>query len=193
MTKRFTDWLLAFMLLLPMQGWAEVVDDWGTVATPLTSEASFSFEQYDLTGNFTHEYSFSLEGETGATYEVTFDFDTCKNGCGNPDLSFGIYDANGGLISSSSGTLVLSPGNYVFQVKADGMGSGNTLDYWGSVTFSATAQTSESMVAPVPEPTSIVLTGAGLAIIGWSAHRRRRCRDPQPCGDPPHTLATGVA
>lgn len=176
MTVRYTTWLLVLTLFVPALGVAEEVADWGAVVTPLSSEATFSFAQYDVTDNFTHDYAFSLEGEAGATYEVTFLFDICRNGCGNPDLSYGIYEANGNLLTGDSSTLVLSPGDYVFQVKGDGMGSGNSVDYWGEVTFTATAVSAEGVVAPVPEPASVVLTGAGLAVVGWAAYRRRSRR-----------------
>ena len=158
-------------LILATLARAEVVADWGTVVTPLTTEATFSFEQYDITKNFTHQYGFSLEGEAGATYQVTFTFDACKKGCGNPDLSYGIYNANGGLIADASGTVTLSAGNYVFQVKGTGRGSGNSLDYMGSVTFSATA-----MVSPVPEPSTLLLTLPGLALVHVMIRRRRQAQ-----------------
>lgn len=156
---------------------ADIVADWGTVATPITSETSFSFAQYNISNNFTDQYAFSLEGASGATYSVTFQFDACNNGCGNPDLSYGIYDSNGGLVASASGTVTLSAGNYVFQVKGDGMGSGNSVDYWGSVSFSAVAT---SMVSPAPEPSSLVLTLFGMGGLGWAARRRRLGADPAP-------------
>lgn len=164
---------LAIGISLPSLGAAEVVADWGTVATPLASETTFSFAQYDITNNFTDQYAFSLEGDAGATYSVTFNFDTCKNGCGNPDLSYGIYDANGGLIADASGTVTLTSGNYVFQVKGDGMGSGNNLDYWGSITFTATA-VATTLVSPVPEPIQFMYLLPGLALVRWVSHRRRQ-------------------
>jgi hypothetical protein len=176
MTARFLSWLVAASILLPSIGFTEVIEDWGTVVTPIENEASFSFAQYDLEGNFTHDYLFSLEGEAGATYEVTFQFDACTNGCGNPELSYGIYDANGGLYSTTAGTVVLSAGSYAFQVSATGMGAGNNVDYWGDLTFSATLISADGIVAPVPEPTTLVLSGAGAGIVAWAAYRRRRTR-----------------
>lgn len=161
---------LVLNLALSAPAAADIVADWGAVATPITSEASFSFAQYNITNNFTDQYSFSLEGASGAAYSVTFAFDVCRNGCGSPDLSYGIYDSNGGLIASTSGTVTLSAGNYVFQVKGDGMGSGNSVDYWGSVTFNAVAT---SMVSPAPEPSSLVLTLFGMGGLGWAVRRRR--------------------
>ena len=99
---------------------ADTTMDWGTVATPITSEVTFSFAQYDINRNFTDQYLFSLQGEAGASYSVTFNFDPCRNGCGNPDLSYGIYDRNGSLVTNTTGTVTLSAGNYAFQVKGTG-------------------------------------------------------------------------
>ena len=155
------------------RAYAEVVADWGTVVTPLSSEATFSFAQYDITHNFTDQYAFSLEGESGAAYTVTFDFDTCRNGCGSPDLSYGIYDANGGLIDVVDGSVTLSAGNYVFQVKGDGMGSGNNVDYWGAVTFTTTAA-STALVSPVPEPSPWMYLLPGMALVSWTIRRQQR-------------------
>lgn len=176
MTVRCSYWFFTLLLLAPAPAFAEVVEDWGAVITPIESETTFSFEQYDITDNFTHDYLFTLEGEAGATYEVTFEFDTCNHGCGNPDLSYGIYDQNGGLYLTESGTVLLSAGTYSFQVSGTGMGAGNSADYWGDVTFTATAVTAESIVAPVPEPTTLALTAVGGWIVGFAAYRRRRSR-----------------
>ncbi len=164
------------LLALPTIGFAQVIEDWGTVVTPIETDTSFSFEQFDVEKNFTHDYLFSLEGEAGASYAVTFQFDACSKGCGNPDLSYGIYDANGGLYATDTGTVVLAVGNYAFQVKGTGFGSGNSVDYFGSVTFSAASVSLESMVAPVPEPTTLVLTGVGAGIVMLAGIRRRRPR-----------------
>ena len=110
---------------------------------------------------------------------MTFAFDACKKGCGNPDIAYGIYDANGGLIADATGTVTLSAGNYVFQVKGTGFGAGNSLDYMGSVTFSATA-----VVSPVPEPSALLLALPGLVLVHVMTRRRRRHAPAQ------HTLAT---
>jgi len=176
MNRHLLYWLAAISLLVPGTSLSEVIEDWGTVVTPIESETTFSFEQYDVEKNFTHEYLFSLEGDAGATYEVTFNFDACSNGCGNPDLRYGIYDTDGGLYSSTSGTVLLSAGSFTFQVKGTGMGAGNSVDYWGDVTFTATLVSTDGIVAPVPEPTTLSLSGAGAMILGWAAYRRRRKR-----------------
>ena len=162
-----------------------LTEDWGTISTPISDETSFSFAQYDVSGNFTHDYGFSLEGTAGATYEVSFAFDTCRNGCGSPEITYGIYNANGSYIGDTNGTVVLSAGNYIFQVKGAGMGSGNNIDYWGSVTFSMTSSSVE-MVSPVPEPSTLILTLCGalfLAFAVWPKQtlgvlRRRQQRHP---------------
>ena len=167
--------LLALLLIIAPIVRADVTQDWGTVATPLTSEVTFSFAQYDINRNFTDHYNFSLEGGTGATYDVTFSFDPCRNGCGNPDLAYGIYDRNGGLVTSTNGSVTLSAGNYAFQVKGTGMGSGNSVDYWGSVTFAAasgSSLTTVTMVSPVPEPSTLVMMLCGFAWIGWTTLRQ---------------------
>ncbi|MDP1525807.1 MAG: EpsD family peptidyl-prolyl cis-trans isomerase [Rhodocyclaceae bacterium] len=167
---------IALMVLLP--AWAtlaraDLTVDWGTVATPLSSEVTFSFAQYDINRNFTDHYNFSLEGGNSASYSVTFNFDPCRNGCGSPDLSFGIYDLNGSLISSTGGTITLSAGNYTFQVKGNGFGAGNSVDYWGSITFAASGSspTNQTMVSPAPEPSTLILMAAGLLVFAWKARR----------------------
>ena len=40
--------LLALLLIIAPIVRADVTQDWGTVATPLTSEVTFSFAQYDI-------------------------------------------------------------------------------------------------------------------------------------------------
>jgi hypothetical protein len=164
---------LSLGLLLLIAGTAHaLIEDWGTIATPISDETSFSYAQYDISGNFSHNYGFSLEGSAGAIYEVSFAFDSCRNGCGSPDLSYGIYHANGNQIGDTSGTVTLSAGNYMFQVKGTGMGSGNSIDYWGSLTFSMTSS-SMQMVSPVPEPSTLILTFFGavfLAFAVWPRH-----------------------
>lgn len=150
---------------------AQVIADWGTVSTPIASDVTFSFAQYDVTQNFTHQYLFSLEGAAGATYSVTFNFNACSRGCGNPSLSYGIYDLTGGLIEpTTSGTYVLTAGAFSFQVKGDGFGAGNSVDYWGAVTISPTAG---EIVAPVPEAGTWLLLAPGLLAVVWFARRRR--------------------
>ena len=167
--------LLTWLLVWMASARADGTQDWGTVATPLTSEVTFSFAQYDITRNFTDQYNFSLEGGTGASYAVTFALDPCRRGCGNPNLSYGIYDRTGSLVASTNGTVTLSAGNYTFQVKGTGMGAGNSVDYWGSVTFAAapSSLTTVTMVSPAPEPSTWLLMLYGLAGIGWSVWRRR--------------------
>jgi hypothetical protein len=163
---------LTLALILLINGAAHALtEDWGTIATPISEATSFSFAQYDIIGNFAHSYGFSLEGAAGATYEVSFDFDACRTGCGSPELTYGIYHANGNHIGDANGTVVLSAGSYLFQVKGTGMGSGNQIDYWGSVTFSMTSSSME-MVSPVPEPSTIILTFFGALFLAFAAAPR---------------------
>lgn len=163
--------LLAASFLVAIPASAAMIADWGTVATPIASETSFSFARYDISNNFADQYAFSLEGDSGAAYNVTFQFDLCRSGCGNPDLSYGIYDAKGGLVTATNGVATLSAGSYVFQLKGSGMGTGNSVDYWGSVTFNAVSM---SMVSPAPEPSSLMLTLFGMGGLGWAVRRRER-------------------
>jgi len=61
--------------------------------------------------------------------------------------------------------VVLSAGDYVFKVKGTGMGSGNSVDYSGSMSF---------FVSAVPEPHDILLMLAGLSFLVWAVWRRRQ-------------------
>jgi EpsD family peptidyl-prolyl cis-trans isomerase len=158
---------LAALLARPAQ--AAVIDNWGTVSTPIASPVTFSFAQYEVSGNFTHEYIFTLEGSAGAAYNVSFEFDACRNGCGNPVLHYGI---GGSLSESPTGSYVLAPGTYSFAVSATGMGAGNTLDYWGAVVISGAGG---GVVSPVPEPEIFVLALPG-ALLVMAVVRRRRAR-----------------
>jgi len=171
--------LVAFglLLLLARTASAVVVDSWGTVSTPIASPVTFSFAEYDVSGNFSHAYTFTLEGSAGATYQVSFSFDSCRTGCGNPVLSYGIT----GATASGNGSYQLTAGTYAFTVTATGMGAGNTVDYWGSVTISGPA--GASVVSPVPEPETYMLIGAGLLLV-LVAVRRRRVRDGAPVPAP---------
>jgi MYXO-CTERM domain-containing protein len=170
--------LLALVQLIPLRAHAVVVEDWGTMVTPLTQDVTFEFAQYDLTHNFTHDYTFSLTGGAGAEYAVTFNFDPCNRGCGNPSIEYGIYDATGGLVGTTAGTYVLAAGDYSFQVKGTGMGSGNSADYWGSVTFST------AMVSAAPEPAAWAMTLAGLAAVVLYSRRRQSEARPRRAGTP---------
>lgn len=169
--RSFSAATLALMLLFNGGANAQT-EDWGTISTPISEATSFSFAQYDITGNFVHSYGFSLEGSSAATYAVSFDFDTCRSGCGSPELTYGFYPVNGNLVSDSNGTVVLSAGSFIFQVKGNGMGAGNNVDYWGSVTFSMTSSSME-MVSPVPEPSTVILTFFGALFLAFAAAPRQ--------------------
>jgi hypothetical protein len=167
-------WLIGLCLIAiygSKQAKADTIADWGTLSSSINSEVSFSFAQYDITKNFTDQYAFSLEGGSDATYAVNFSFDPCRNGCGNPDISYGIYDANGGLITASNSVVLLSAGNYVFQVKGVGMGSGNSVDYSGVVTFNVSATT--TMVSPAPEPNTLILMLLGIVGVAFRLYDRQ--------------------
>lgn len=150
------------------------VTDWGTISAPIASDVTFAFGRQDITTNFTDQYLFSLAGSSGVEYTLTFNFLPCSNGCGNPDLNWGIYDQNGGLVAAPAvgATYTLTSGNYSFQVKGTGMGAGNDLSYNGDITFSATALGGTGMTAAVPDGERWLLTAAGLLMFGWWRRRR---------------------
>jgi EpsD family peptidyl-prolyl cis-trans isomerase len=156
--------------LLAKPAMAQVMGDWGTVSTPITSPVTFSFAQYDVKGNFTHDYTFTLEGSADAAYSVSLQFDSCRNGCGNPVLNYGI---GGALSESPTGTYLLVPGTYSFTVTGTGMGAGNSVDYWGSVVISGAPG---GIVSPVPEPEVFILAVPGLMLV-MAVVRRRKARE----------------
>lgn len=158
-------WLRYFLIVLAWLGSAPLIaqqtTNWGVI--PIGQETTIAFSAYDISKNFTNQYTFSLQGTTDATYSVQVSFDNCFRGCGNEKLAFGIYDAKGGLVSDS-GSAVLTSRDYVFEVKGTGMGSGNNLSYSGSMSF---------FVSAVPEPSDVLLLLAGLGFVFWSVSRRR--------------------
>lgn len=141
--------ILSFLLLISTPV-ISATTDWGII--PLDAPTTETVSGIDITKNFTDYYNFTIAGGTDANYSVLVEFDFCKNGCGNPAVSYGLYDMNGGLISDS-GSAVLTAGLYSFQVKATGMGSGNTLDYNGTITF----------VSNAPEPSDYMLFFIGIS------------------------------
>lgn len=146
--------------------------DWGTISTEINDTRSFAFAQYDVAKNFTHSYAFSLEGSASSTYKVSFAVDTCRTGCGSPDFSYGISPVSGRFISDSNGTVALTAGSYVFEVKGTGMGAGNSIDYWGSVNFSV-SPSNMAVVSPVPEPSTVILTFFGALFLALAAAPRQ--------------------
>lgn len=168
--------LLIFVAFGPGQAFANDYN-WGVI--PVGQVTTISFGQYDITKNFTDQYAFSLQAGSDASYAVTVTFDVCKGGCGNPDLSYGIYDATGRLISDT-GSATLTSGVYYFQVKGTGMGAGNSVDYSGSITFN-TARV-DSFVSGAPEPADWLLMISGSAFLGWAVRRRKTARPPPPRG-----------
>jgi len=171
-TTLYRLWRLVSLLLilLSTHAQAEIVEDWGTISTPLEEDLTFEVQHNDITKNFSHDYNFSLEGESDAIYELTFNFDYCRYGCGNVTTSYGIYDLNGGLISDvdSNGTLYLTSGDYSLRIDGTGFGAGNSIDYLGSITFTATAvATTNAVISSAPEPSvfGLLLAGATLYLL----------------------------
>jgi hypothetical protein len=161
--------LAGWLTLLLLPAWSADAD-WGVI--PLDQETTISFGASDITKNFTDQYAFTLGGGTESAYQVVAYFDACSSGCGNAALSYGIYDANGGLVSDS-GSAVLSSGNYVLQVKGTGMGAGNTVSYSGAITFFASAS-DLSIVSAVPEPADWMLLACGSLLVLGALRRQAR-------------------
>ena len=171
---------------------AQQTVDWGVI--PIGQETTISFARYDITSNFADVYRFSLQGTGDASYAVTVHFDVCARGCGSPELSYGVYSANGNLIDTS-GSVVLGAGDYSFQVKATGFGAGNSVDYWGSMSFSGAtaAAAAGNFASAVPEPSDTLLMGLGLAYLGWALRRRQRASADRHLAGTLHGAPAGVA
>jgi hypothetical protein len=167
---------MLMILLLPLvltanPSWGAETD-WGVI--PLDQETVISFGATDITKNFTDQYDFSIQGGTEASAKVTVTFDVCQNGCGNPELTYGVYNEQGQLISEiqGSGSVTLTAGDYYFQVKGTGMGSGNSVDYSGTMTFN-TSLAGPANVSGAPEPSDWLLMVSGSTFLAWAVKRRR--------------------
>ena len=156
--------------------------EWGVI--PLDEVVTMTFANQDLTKNFTDQYLFTLVSSTGTTYEVVVSYDNCTSGCGNATVNYAIYEANGSLVSDG-GSAILASGDYNFQVKGTGMGSGNDVSYAGTITFNSTGGAVVSgFVSAVPEPGewALMLTGACLLAFGVWRQRQRQPGPPMPAG-----------
>ena len=158
--------ILLLVFASPAQ--ADLIAEWGII--PIGSETSFTFTPSDASTNFTDQYSFSLLGTTEINFSLSSFLGTCTKGCGSPAITYGIYDANGGLISGAS-PVTLGAGSYVFQIKGTGMGAGNKPGSGGLIDFySAPAE----VVSPAPEPGGWLLLLAGLGLVVGLARRQAK-------------------
>lgn len=113
--------------------------------------------------NQSDDYRFTLTENAFVSYSMNTNSVLCVKGCGNPSVSYGIYDVLGKQIDNS-GSIVLRSGTYMFGVKSTGMGSNNTVLYNGQINF----------VSPVPEPADYLLFFIGLICLATAvAHRKR--------------------
>ena len=160
--RRVLRWLTLWgscCLLLAAPVRAQLVVDWGAIN--LEQSTTINFQHLDISRNFTDQYLFSLAGGSEVGYSVQVLFHPCRNGCGNVAVEYGVYDANGGLLSDG-GSAVLTAGSYSFQVKGSGMGAGNSLDYSGSISFFVTA---------VPEAADGLLFALVLLWLAWQGRQ----------------------
>jgi hypothetical protein len=167
-TRSIRTILLGIGIILSAPASAAVIADWGVI--PIGSETSFIFTPSDATTNFSDQYRFSLVGSTAISYSTSSFLALCTRGCGSPALEFGIYDASGGLLDAS-GSIMLGAGNYAFQIRGTGMGSGNTAGTGGVINFYSQAT---ELVSPTPEPATWLLMVSGLALLGLRMRRRGR-------------------
>lgn len=177
-------WLctLLFLLAVLHQPATAKTTDWGVIA--VDRESTYFVSGIDITNNFTDQYTFSIAGGSNAAYAVNIFVDLCLHGCGKPDVSYGIYNLNGSLISGT-GSAVLSAGEYVFAVNASGMGAGNSVSYNGTVSFSPAtffevAYPPATFVSAAPEPRDLLLFISGGVCLILLVRRRRGVmgRDP---------------
>jgi len=155
--------LLAALILVPGWAMAQTSTDWGIIQTDTTY--TYTFSNSDITKPFTDTYSFTLSGTEGTQYQMNLLYDSCTRGCGNMTIDYGIYQ--GGNLIDTSGSTVLTSGTYELKVSGTGMGSGNDVTYSGSITFTP-------MVAPVPEPSEVLLFLVSAGLLAWSLLRQRR-------------------
>lgn len=159
--------LLTLLVLAPSWALGQTSTDWGIIPTDGTY--TYTFSNTDITKPFTDTYSFTLSGSEGTQYQMNIVYDTCTKGCGSMAIDYGIYQ--GGTLIDSSGSTVLTSGTYEIKVSGTGMGSGNDVTYSGHITFTP-------IVAPVPEPSEVLLFLASAGLLAWSLLRQRRRASP---------------
>lgn len=128
----------------------------------INSPTTITFNQ-QLTKNYSEIYQFTLTDRTAVNYFINTHFDGCVKGCGNPKISYGIYDSFGKQIDTS-GAIVLSSGTYTFGVKTTGMGSKNSVAYAGQMNF----------ISPVPEPADYLLFFVGIILLAIAVVSRKQ-------------------
>lgn len=143
--------------------------DWGTHPTsPVLVGAA-------VTGNFLDTYSFSLASAADVTSSV-LSFGNTLGGSYSvwsygtdgmfgtaDDSQLGLWGMSALPGPATNHLLSLTAGSYYYAVGGRALSGG-----------AAYALSSTAVAAPVPEPETYALLGAGLGIIGFVASRRRR-------------------
>ncbi len=174
--------LLALMALVAPRAHAlEVIFD-GVSSGEFTDSYTFNFGSTDITHNTKTAYDFWVSGDATAQASVQLTLDPCTYGCGNPAISYDIYADGQKLQSNSDGTYTLSLGDHTYQIHITGMGSGNTVDYSGQITFTA--------VSATPEPAEWLLMLIGLGAAAAQARRRKAVPECTLAGSTPIVACT---
>lgn len=142
--------------------------DWGVHDNPLEIDSNFS----PVAGSFFDTYTFTLSGNYNVTSGVKTTFGSLIG------ATYSLYSyGTDGLIGTSDDvgigawtfgatnathTVTLGSGKYFYAVSGG---------HFGAAAYSVS---SAVVAAPVPEPETYALLGAGLGIIGFVASRRRR-------------------
>lgn len=126
----------------------------------------FEVENAVFNDKYTFDFNFA-PAFSGANLNIQYD-DLLVGSHSIPDLAASLYDSGNNLLGNLTGgnafnNFVLSNGSYYLQVA----GTPNPLDGNGA-TFGVHFE-----VTPVPEPETYALMLGGLALVGFSARRRK--------------------